>query len=118
MVIQVAAEVLIELGLESVGDALKKRQNANPYLAVIGFATLGSVSGAIASLIFARRLVPNIDLHGLSIVIAAISNGFLMMQYGKWRQSKGGNPSYLATFWGGALFASFMALTRWLMIGN
>ena len=37
---------------------------------------------------------------------------------GKWRRRLGGRPTYLATFWGGALFAFAAALVRWLTIGR
>jgi hypothetical protein len=38
--------------------------------------------------------------------------------FGQWRRRRGGDPTLLATFWGGALFAFAMAAARWLLIGR
>jgi hypothetical protein len=35
-----------------------------------------------------------------------------MHVYGSWRRRRGGDPSLLATFWGGATFALAMGLAR------
>jgi len=39
-----------------------------------------------------------------------------MEQYGQWREENGGERSFIATFWGGALFAFSMALVRFLWV--
>ena len=39
-----------------------------------------------------------------------------MMFYGKWCKSRGKDTTYLATFWGGGLFALSTALTRWVIV--
>ena len=41
-----------------------------------------------------------------------------MDRYGRWRESRDAEPSYTATFLGGALFAFGMALARFLLIGR
>jgi hypothetical protein len=40
-----------------------------------------------------------------------------MERYGQWREEQFRRRSYLATFWGGALFAFFMALVRFVWVG-
>jgi hypothetical protein len=54
----------------------------------------------------------------MSLVLSPIVTGLLMEAYGRWRTSRGGYPSFVATFWGGALFAFVMALVRYLSVGR
>jgi hypothetical protein len=39
-----------------------------------------------------------------------------MDRWGEWRESRGTERSFVATFWGGALFAFAMALVRFLLL--
>jgi hypothetical protein len=41
-----------------------------------------------------------------------------MDRYGHWRESRGVEPSYSATFWGGAVFAFGMALVRFVLVNE
>ena len=110
-------ELMFELGYESVANSVRDSRPSNPFLAVIGLLIMGAVSGLIFSWAFPRRVVPNVNLHGAGILISAVATGLLMMKYGQWRQMRGGSPSYLATFWGGSIFAASMALVRWGSVG-
>jgi hypothetical protein len=51
-------------------------------------------------------------------VLSPMLAGLVMHYYGRWRESRGSEPSYTATFLGGALFAFGMALVRFLLIGR
>ena len=53
---------------------------------------------------------------GLSLLISPPVNGLLSDAFGAWRERHGRSRSYLATFWGGALFAFGMAGARFLFL--
>ena len=53
-----------------------------------------------------------------SVAKAEMREILIEVSAGKWRRRLGGRPTYLATFWGGALFAFAAALVRWLTIGR
>lgn len=79
----------------------------------------GAALGLVWSLDFPQRLTaPTHAIPGLSIVLAPLATGLAMHVYGKWRRNDGGQPSRLATFWGGALFAFGVALARFLIVGR
>ena len=116
IVFQAFIELLFELGIGSVRSTPKSTKATHPFIAGLGFSILGAIVGLIMSWAFPERIVPGIDLHGFSIVIAALGTGTVMMFYGRWRIASGKRTTYLATFWGGSLFAFFMALTRWMLV--
>lgn len=74
--------------------------------------------GLLMAGFFPERLLPPLPLSGVSLVLSPLAAGFVMKIFGDWRRRRGGDPSFLATFWGGALFAFSFALVRWLMIGR
>jgi hypothetical protein len=111
-------QIAVELGWGSIKHAMRKTRKANPILAAIGIAIIGAGLGLIGSGIFPNRLIKPSPWPGLSLVLAPIGAGTVMQLFGSWRRQRGGDPSSLATFWGGALFAFSMALVRWLIVGS
>lgn len=87
-------------------------------MAGIGIAALGGVAGVITSLLLPSRIIQNNPVPGVSLLLSPVVTGLLMEAYGRWRTHRGGQPSYVATFWGGALFAFSMALVRFLLVGR
>jgi len=102
----------------SVGHSISDRREANPFFAAIGLILMGAISGWVGSALLPNRLVPVLNIHGLSVLVSAVITGSLMMKYGQWREDNGGQPTYLATFQGGAMFAASMALTRWALVAH
>src|SRR6266849_3961780 len=88
ILLQLFAELLFELGFQSVAHSVRRGRTANPLL----------------------RPVPLFPK--LSLVLAPLATGAAMHVYGSWRRRRGGDPSLLATFWGGAIFALAMGLAR------
>jgi hypothetical protein len=114
LILQIGAEALIELGLESMGESVRRRRRAHPVLALVGAAVMGGLAGVVTSLVWPTRLFQSGPLPGLSLLLSPLVTGLVMHQYGRWRKGKG---SYLATFWGGAVFAFDMALVRFVWVG-
>jgi hypothetical protein len=114
IVLQVAGEILIELGFSSVSESFRQRSRAHPVLAGIGILVLGGVAGGITRFIWPGRIFQPGPVPGLSLVVSPLVTGLIMDRYGEWREGRGSSRSYIATFWGGALFAFGMALTRFV----
>jgi hypothetical protein len=87
--------------------------------AAAGYLALGVAVGIGSSLPFPLRLLPRSYLFpGSSVLLAPLATGLAMHYFGKWRRQQGGQPSRLATYWGGGLFGFGAALARFLMIGR
>jgi len=111
--LQIAVELLFELGLESAGESLRRRRRADPVIALLGATLLGGAAGLVTSLIWPTRFFEPGPLPGVSVFISPLVTGLTMHHYGRWRKGKG---SYLATFWGGALFAFGMTSVRFIWV--
>lgn len=110
------AEVLFEFGVGAIGHGLRKRPASNPFISGAGYLLVGAIVGAASAWIMPNRVFPATPLNGVSLVLAPLGVGVLMLAYGKYRRSRGRETTYLATFWGGGLFAFTTALVRWLIV--
>ena len=116
--LQGVGEALLEGGFHAAGQSFKRRSRAHPVVAGVGVILMGAVAGVIASLVWPARILHPGPVRGLSLIVSPLVNGIVMERYGQWREDRGGSRSYIATFWGGALFAFSMALVRFLWVGN
>ena len=108
-------ELLIDAGARVFGEPFRRRDRAHPILAGIGVILLGGLVGLIVSLVFPTRLITSARIPGASLVLSPLVNAFVMEYYGRWRERRGRSRSFLATYWGGGLFALGMASIRFLM---
>src|SRR2546425_679999 len=88
-----------------------------PIVAGVGVVLLGGLAGVLTSLIWPARIVRPGPLPGASLFVSPVITGVVMDRYGQWREDHGVARSYVATFWGGALFAFSMALVRFSWVG-
>jgi hypothetical protein len=116
--LQLVGEALIVLGWRTAGEPFRERGRAHPVVAGMGLLLMGGVIGFLLSLAFPTRLVTGTPVPGISLVLSPILAGLVMDRYGHWRESRGVEPSYSATFWGGAIFAFGMALARFLLVNE
>ena len=110
--LQALFELAFELGIESVRSAMRPRSRAHPVFAAIGFALLGCGSGIASAWLLPRPLIAPGPLPGISVLVSPLIAGLIMQQYGAWAETRGREPSILATFWGGSAFAFAFALSR------
>jgi hypothetical protein len=111
--LQLLAEVPFELGFEALAHSVRRGRFANPVLAGIGLVIIGAIAGSATCWLFPDPLLrPSPRLPGLSLVLAPLATGAAMHALGSWRRRQGGDPTLLATFWGGALFAFAMGAAR------
>src|SRR6266705_2560840 len=107
-------QLLIELGFEYVAEFFRRRPTMGVALAYLWIALLGAFAGLIFVNMIPTRILPVPTIPGISVLLSPLFAGLIMKAFGDWRRNKGHEPTVLATFWGGALFAFTMALVRWL----
>lgn len=117
VLVQFFAELLLELGFEAVAHSIRRGRLANPVLAAVGLLIIGAAAGFVSCWILPRPLFrPVPHFSGISLVLAPLATGAAMHAFGCWRRRGGGDPSLLATFWRGALFAFAMGLAPWVCV--
>ena len=85
-------------------------------VAGIGVADLGGLAGVLTSVIWPTSIFRPGPVRGASLLLSPLITGVVMDRYGQWRENSGVARSYVATFWGGALFAFSMALVRFVWV--
>jgi hypothetical protein len=94
-------------------------RSANPWLSALVYVILGEMIGFASVLTLPQRFIPAISpISGISLLLAPLAAGLLMHAYGSWRTRQAKDHSWLATFWGGALFAFSIALVRWTIVNR
>lgn len=118
LLLEALGEILFELGLEGLRRVFRRQRRAHPIVSAIGFVALGAAIGALSGWYWPAPIMPASPQPGINVILAPLLVGLAMQEYGTWSASRGREPSYLATFWGGALFAFAMAGTRrWIIAG-
>lgn len=112
---QLIFELFLDAGGRLERAPFQRRDRAHPVLAGAGLALLGAAVGFVVSMAFPTPFFRFGVMPGTSLVLSPILNGAVMEYYGRWIEKRTGTRTYLATFWGGALFAFGMALVRFLM---
>jgi hypothetical protein len=114
----VGAGIVEEL-VNRVIDYSFSGRSANPWAAGAVYLCLGAVIGFATADLLPRRLFPvKSPFSGISLLLAPFGTGLLMQFYGSWRRRHTRSSSWLATFWGGALFAFSIAFVRWIAVGR
>ncbi len=111
LLLEVFGEALLELGLTGLKEALG-RQNRHPYLAAVGYFTLGAAVGALSLWFWPQRLLRSGPVPGLSLLLSPLAGGAAMEAWGRFRRQRGHDTTNLATFVGGAAFALGCAIVR------
>jgi len=118
LLLQITGELLIEVGVHSVGDSIRQRGRAHPLLAGLGIILLGGLGGVLTSVVWPTRLFAPGPLPGVSLLVSPLLSAVAMEGVGRWRERRGQTRSYISTYWGGALFAFAMASVRFLWVGR
>jgi len=114
--LQLFAEILIEFGFGSIVESARARSRAHPVATVAGALLLGGILGVVTSLIWPTRIFQPGPLPGASLLASPLITGLVMRSYGRWAERRRRRRSFLASFWGGALFAFSMALVRFIWV--
>jgi len=107
--VQVVVEFLVELGLHSMAETL--RRPANPWLAAVGYALFGFILGGLSLLVFPDNFVPP-PWRVANLIVTPLILGGLMAVVGAWRARRGETLWRIDKFAYGFLFAFSIALVR------
>ena len=108
--IQFFGEVLVELGLRSIGAPFRK--DASPWLAAVGYAFFGAVIGGISLWLFPDHMVSDLRLRLLNLGVTPVASGLAMSLLGSWRAKRGQELLRIDRFSYGYLFALCLGLVR------
>jgi len=112
-------QMLFELAAEALSAVINRGRQSSPAVSMVGLAFAGAAAGLMSVWLFPHRLIGvRAVLPGVSLLLAPMAAGSAMHLLGNRLRRLGRNPSSLATFGGGALFAFSMALIRWWLIGR
>ena len=110
LVLQVAVEVLFEMGLRSLAAPFRKRPN--PYLASIGYVLFGAAAGGLSLWAFPSLFIGSHAGRIANAVVTPFIAGGCMAAIGAWRRRRDQELILLDRFAYGYLFALVMALVR------
>ena len=114
LLLQLVAEVAVELGLEGVARAADRGRSANPALAFLGYALLGAAVGGVSLIWLPSSLIKSPTWQVVNLVITPLVAGWLMGAIGKARGRHRGAHTRLSTFVSGYGFALAMATVRYV----
>ena len=115
---QIGAQILIEFGFGSIVKTARDRSYSHPAVTIVGALLLGGLVGVVTSLIWPTRIFAPSSWRGISLLLSPVITGLVMRQYGVWAERNRGYRSFLASFWGGALFAFGMAVVRLIWVSQ
>lgn len=115
LVLSVALEILVELGLFAARDA--GARVPGPWASAAGHTLLGATLGGLSLLVLPHRLLHDPVLAGANLVITPVLAGTAMAGVGALRRRRGQPLVRLDSFAFGALFALAFAGVRWAFAG-
>lgn len=110
LLIQIVVECLVEFGIHSIAEPLRKPPN--PWIAAIGYALFGAIIGGLSLLVVPHNLMPE-AWRVANIVLTPLAAGLAMMTMGRWRARRGDTRLRIDRFGYGYLFALAMTLVRY-----
>ncbi len=115
---EILGEIIInalgEIGIESLRQSLKRKEETNKFLALLGCFLVGLLFGYLGIVILPRKMFYYQTIEGISLVIVPVVAGLIMHYWGQHRLSKGKSISTMSTFMGGAVFAFGASLIRFI----
>ena len=112
VLVELAASLLVDLGLHSIKQTTVKRKDRNPVFAGVGYALLGLIFGGVSLLIFPTAFARSESFHGISLFFSPILAGLGMAGVGWLLERSGKRRLRLDSFVYGFVFAMPMALVR------
>ena len=112
--LQIAIEILVELGFHSIREPF--RREVNPPVAITGYAILGAVLGGLSLLVLPHLLVPE-QWRLLNLLFGPVLAGLVMVGVGAVRSRKGQSLLRIDRFAYGYIFALALAVVRFQFSG-
>lgn len=114
LILELAGDLLVELGFRSLGQTITPSEDRNPILAGIGYALLGLIAGGVSLLIFPNSFARSEKFHGISLLVSPVIAGLGMAGLGWLLKRSGKRVMRLDSFTYGFVFALPMAIVRFL----
>lgn len=115
LLFQIVGEVLVELGLHSLGEPFRRKPNV--WLAVPGYALLGALLGGLSLWAFPNHLTSEGWPRWLNLLFTPVLAGVAMALLGRWRARRGDTLLRIDRFAYGYLFALTVAVVRFKFAG-
>lgn len=116
LILELAAEGILDLLLRAIGEVFAGKRRVNPVLAALGYVCLGIGGGGLSLLPFPHRLAPRSRVHGVSLFVIPVLTGLFMSMLGAALRRRGKRSTRIESFWYGFAFAFGMALVRFLFV--
>jgi len=116
LLLQLLGELFVALGVESLAQALGRRERPNPVLAGLGSLLIGAVTGGLVTLAYPHHVSPGASLPYFAVVILPVLVGAGAYRLGNRAEKTGRVRPALSTFSGGVLFAVGMSITRFVFL--
>jgi hypothetical protein len=112
--LEVFAEEIVAFLSRAVFEVFSDSEETNPILAIVGYLTLGAVTGGLSLLLISHRLVRTSRFHGISLFLSPLVTGSIMSLVGRRLRRRGKQAAQIETFAYGFAFALGMATIRFL----
>jgi len=112
--LQIAIEILVELGFHSIRELF--RREVNPPVAIAGYALLGAALGGLSLWALPHLLVPE-QWRILNLLFGPVLAGLVMVGVGAVRSRKGQSLLRIDRFAYGYIFALALAVVRFQFAG-
>ena len=113
LLLQVAFEAFVELGLHAVREPFRLPK-PNPWVASLGYFLLGTAVGFLSVWLFPTPFLVSRFGRIANVIATPLVAGGVMATFGAWRRRRGEELLRIDRFAYGFLFAFAMALVRFL----
>ena len=110
--LQILWQIVGELIVHGVREVFRNPEPLSPWLAAIGYASLGAIGGGVSLLVVPELYIRSPWLRGVNLVLTPIAAGLIMGALGAWRRRHEKEVIRLESFAYGSLFALAMAIVR------
>lgn len=112
--LQLVAELALEIGLEGFARARHRSRSVHPAIAFFGYLLLGAAMGALSLWLFPASFIGSHTWRSLNLLLTPLLAGLVMSSVGRLRSRGKGAHTWLSTFMTGWGFAFGMAIVRYL----
>jgi uncharacterized membrane protein len=115
LLFQIVGEVLVELGLHAIAAPFRRKPNV--WLAMLGYALLGALVGALSLWAVPNHLTRDGWPRLANLLFTPLLAGSVMALLGRWRARRGDTVLRIDRFACGYLFALAVAVVRFNFAG-
>ena len=111
LVLQLIVQVLVELGMHSLGNTLQRRRH--PVLSIVGFSLWGAIAGGLSLWVFPTSALHDPLFRTVNVFVTPLLVGAFMALIGQARLKRGQVLVRMDRFGYAFTFAFWMAFIRY-----